>query len=93
MAAIIPKTAKIHAIHFHPKAFSIYCMGPPDISPRLSCSRYFTASKDSAYFVAILKNAVIHIQKIAPKPPVVIAVATPTIVPVPIAPAKEVIKA
>ena len=46
--------------------------------------RYFTASNPSAYFVAIPKNAATSIQKSAPGPPVVIAVATPTMFPVPI---------
>ena len=35
-------------------------------------------------FVAIPKKAKTHIQKIAPGPPIAIAVATPTILPVPI---------
>ena len=58
-------------------------MGPPAISPTLFVSRYFTASTDSPYFVARPKAALIHIQTIAPGPPSTIAVATPTILPVP----------
>ena len=42
------------------------------------------ASKPSAYLVAIPKKAETHIQNIAPGPPTAIAVATPTILPVPI---------
>ena len=58
-------------------------MGPPAISPRSSVVRYFTASSPSAYFVAMPKNAAIHIQKMAPGPPTFTAVATPTMLPVP----------
>ena len=42
-----------------------------------------TASRPSAYLVAIPKKAAIHIQKIAPGPPTLTAVATPTMLPVP----------
>ena len=45
--------------------------------------RYFTASRPSEYFVAIPNNAASHIQNIAPGPPATIAVATPTMLPVP----------
>ena len=45
----------------------------------------------SEYLVAIPKRAVSHIQKIAPGPPKVIAVATPTILPIPTVAAKAVI--
>ena len=41
------------------------------------------ASKPSAYLVAMPKKAASHIQKSAPGPPMQIAVATPTILPVP----------
>jgi hypothetical protein len=43
--------------------------------------------------VAIPKIAVIHIQNTAPGPPRITAVATPTILPVPIVAARAVIKA
>jgi hypothetical protein len=43
----------------------------------------FSASKPSAYFVAIPSKAANHIQNNAPGPPATIAVATPTILPVP----------
>ena len=42
------------------------------------------AKTPSAYFVAIPKKADTHIQNNAPGPPAAIAVATPTIFPVPI---------
>ena len=52
--------------------------------PSFFSSRKWTASIDSAYFVAIPNKAASHIQKSAPGPPSAIAVATPTIFPVPI---------
>ena len=51
------------------------------------------ASAHSAYFVEIPNAAAIHIQTRAPGPPSTIAVATPTILPVPIVPANAVINA
>ena len=51
--------------------------------PSSAVTRYFTASKHSAYFVAVPTKAAIHIQNNAPGPPATIAVATPTIFPVP----------
>ncbi|CSC74922.1 Uncharacterised protein [Vibrio cholerae] len=45
--------------------------------------RYFTASKHSAYLVAMPNRAASHIQNRAPGPPSLIAVATPTMFPVP----------
>mgnify|MGYP004713797299 CR=1 FL=1 len=51
------------------------------------------ASAHSAYFVEIPNAAAIHIQTSAPGPPSTMAVATPTILPVPIVPASAVIKA
>ena len=52
--------------------------------PSLSTVRYLTASKPSAYLVPIPKNAATIIQKSAPGPPTPMAVATPTMLPVPI---------
>ena len=56
------------------------------MSPWLSVVRYLMASSPSAYFVAMPKKAAIHIQKIAPGPPALTAVATPTMLPVPTEP-------
>src|SRR5690625_5890309 len=67
-------------------------MGPPAISPRASCTRYFTASTASAYFVAMPNTAVIHIQNTAPGPPSTTAVATPAILPVPMVAESAVIR-
>ena len=47
-------------------------------------TRYFCASRASAKMVDMPKMAENHIQKIAPGPPAVIAVATPATLPVPI---------
>jgi len=46
-------------------------------------TRYLTDSRASQYLVAIPTSPVIHIQNRAPGPPRAIAVATPTILPVP----------
>ena len=61
--------------------------------PFLSTSRYFTANIHSAYLVAIPKKAASHIQKSAPGPPALRAVATPTMLPVPTVAARAVHKA
>ena len=53
------------------------------ICPSSATTRYFTASRHSEYFVAVPTSAAIHIQNKAPGPPATIAVATPTILPVP----------
>ena len=66
-----------------PIPFFIAYIGPPAISPTLFVSRYLTASTDSPYFVESPKRALTHIQTRAPGPPSTIAVATPTILPVP----------
>ena len=52
--------------------------------------RYLTASRPSAYLVAMPRNAATSIQNNAPGPPVPIAVATPTMLPVPIVAASAV---
>ena len=66
-----------------PMPFFMAYMGPPAISPTLFVSRYFTANTDSPYFVDSPKAALIHIQTMAPGPPKTMAVATPTMFPVP----------
>ena len=66
-----------------PMPFFIAYIGPPAISPTEFVSRYLTARTDSAYLVDRPNAALIHIQTIAPGPPSTIAVATPTILPVP----------
>ena len=49
----------------------------------MSTLRYFTASRPSENFVAMPNSAASHIQNIAPGPPATMAVATPTMFPVP----------
>ena len=66
-----------------PMPFFMAYIGPPAISPTEFVSRYLTAKTDSAYLVDSPNAALIHIQTIAPGPPSTIAVATPTILPVP----------
>ena len=51
------------------------------------------ASTASAYIVAMPKNAIIHIQKIAPGPPMSIAPQAPTMLPVPTCAAIAVVSA
>ena len=46
-------------------------------------TRYRTPSTASAYLVAIPTAAVTHIQKMAPGPPMRMAVATPPMLPLP----------
>ena len=53
-------------------------------------SRYFTPRRASAYLVAMPTNPHIHIQKMAPGPPVNRAVATPPIFPFPTVAARAV---
>ena len=90
--AAAPKKAKSFASqsHFSPIPISIYRIGPPDISPFLSTVRYLMERSPSAYFVAIPRKAAAHIQKSAPGPPAAIAVATPTMFPVPMVAASAV---
>ena len=71
---------------------SVY-IGPPHISPFSLTVLYLPASAHSAYLVDIPKAAEIHIHTRAPGPPSTIAVATPTILPVPTVAASAVIKA
>ena len=75
-----------------PIPFFMAYIGPPAISPTEFVSRYFTAKTDSPYLVESPNAALIHIQTIAPGPPSTIAVATPTIFPVPTVAESAVIK-
>ena len=81
MAATTLKNTAIQR-HFRPRRM-VY-MGPPWTSPLRSRTRYFTASSDSAYFVDMPKIPVTMHQNTAPGPPMQTAVATPTMLPVPI---------
>ena len=68
-------------------------MGPPIIFPVRVFTRYFTARRPSPYLVAIPNTPVIQHQKMAPGPPRATAVATPTMLPVPMVAASEVASA
>ena len=58
-------------------------IAPPSMLPLWSFTRYFTAANVSEYFVAMPNTPVSHIHSTAPGPPARIAVATPTMLPVP----------
>ena len=75
------------------KAFFIVYIGPPDISPFSLVSRYLMASMHSLNLDVRPKAADIHIHIRAPGPPDTIAVATPTILPVPMVAASAVVSA
>ena len=75
------------------KPFFMVNIGPPFISPFALTSRYLIASMHSENFDVRPKHAEIHIQTRAPGPPANIAVATPTILPVPMVAASAVISA
>ena len=70
---------------------SVY-IGPPVTVPASFFARYFTASMLSANFVEspIRAERIIHMR--APGPPMTIAVATPTIFPVPMVAASSVVR-
>ena len=76
-----------------PNAASITYMGPPAHWPRWSRRRKRTASTLSVKMVAMPKRAESSIHTRAPGPPATKAVATPTILPVPMVAARAVIRA
>ena len=75
------------------KPFFMVYIGPPDISPFSFTSLYLMASIHSENFDVSPNNAEIHIHTRAPGPPDTMAVATPTILPVPIVAANAVVSA
>ena len=74
------------------RPFFMVNIGPPAISPLAFTSRYLTASIHSANLLVRPKQAEIHIQTRAPGPPENMAVATPTMLPVPMVAANAVIR-
>ena len=70
--------------------FLRYSMGPPRHAPSGPFSRYSMPSVFSANAVIMPKNAETHIQNTAPGPPMVSAVATPAMLPVPTVAARAV---
>ena len=91
--AIPANTANATPSHFCFKPFSRAYIGPPNIIPSDVFTLYFTAKRPSPYFVAIPNKPVNQHQNTAPGPPAAIAVATPTILPVPIVAASAVASA
>ena len=81
------------ASHFQPSPRSSAYMGPPSIRPSSALTRYLIASRPSLYFVAMPNTPESQHHNTAPGPPSATAVATPTILPVPIVAAKAVAKA
>ena len=74
-------------------AFFIVYIGPPLISPLAFTSRYLIASIHSENLDVRPNAADIHIHTSAPGPPDTMAVATPTIFPVPMVAASAVVSA
>ena len=75
------------------KPISATHIGPPCGLSGLSIFRYNMESVTSMSFIDIPNIAIIHIQKIAPGPPSVIARATPLMFPSPTVPDKAVVSA
>jgi hypothetical protein len=92
-AAIAVKIQNNTASHLECKPFSKAYIGPPNIVPSEVLTRYFTDNKASPYFVAIPNTPVSQHHSTAPGPPRPIAVATPTMFPVPIVAANAVVSA
>ncbi len=92
-AATAVRNAKSTPSHFCRSPRSRTYIGPPAIRPEGVTIRYFTASNASLYFVAMPNTPVSHIQSTAPGPPAATAVATPTMLPVPIVAARAVVRA
>src|SRR5699024_8502081 len=70
-----------------------YYRGQPVFSPAVSVPRNRTPKTASAYLDAMPTRPVTHIQNKAPGPPIPMAVATPTILPVPTVAASAVVNA
>ena len=68
-------------------------IAPPIIVPFSLLTRYLIAINVSAYFVAMPKIPVSHIQRTEPGPPMAIAVPTPMMLPVPIVEESAVVSA
>ena len=88
-----PKKAKIIPSHFIFRPRSSAYIAPPCILPSFVFTLYFTAIRDSEYFVAIPNTPVSQHQRTAPGPPSATAVPTPMILPVPMVEARAVVSA
>src|SRR3989339_1233868 len=92
-AAKAVKTANSPAQNLKLRARSKTYIGQQAMVPSAVLIRYLIDSRASPYLVAIPKRPVNQIHKTAPGPPIAIAVATPTMLPVPIVAAKAVVRA
>ncbi len=92
-AATAVNTANNTAAHFIFNPRSRAYIGPPNIVPSDVRTLYFTPSRASEYFVAMPNTPVNQVHSTAPGPPSATAVATPTMLPVPIVAAKAVVRA
>ena len=84
----MPQTANIRArgLNPGPSPVSIKYMGPPCAMPSSSCLRYMQASVQVKNLVHMPSRPATHIQNMAPGPPMLMAIATPAILPMPIVP-------
>ena len=92
-AAMAPNSAKSQAVHLSPRPCSRKYIGPPAIVPSGCIWRYLMPRTTSANLVAIPKIPVNHIQTGAPGPPMLIAAATPAILPLPTVAERAIINA
>ena len=81
------------ASHFQPRPRSRAYMGPPSMRPSSVLMRYLMASSPSPYFVAMPNTPDSQHHSTAPGPPRATAVATPTMLPVPMVAASAVASA
>ena len=81
------------ASHFQPNPRSRAYIGPPNMRPSSAFTRYLMASRPSLYLVAMPNTPESQHQSTAPGPPRATAVATPTMLPVPMVAASAVAKA
>ena len=88
-----PNRANRKPSHFIFRPLSRAYIAPPCMRPSLVFTRYLTAIRDSAYFVAIPNTPVSQHHRTAPGPPSAIAVPTPIMFPVPIVAASAVVSA
>ena len=92
---INPPIAKSIAsgLKFFPRPHSIKYIGPPCSIPSSSCLRYRQESVHVKNLIIMPNRPATHIQNIAPAPPILIAIATPAIFPIPIVPESATVNA
>ena len=92
-AYIAPSTLPSRRMPWSASPRERYHIGPPETEPSSCSERYFTASTTSAHFRLMAKKPITTIQKVAPGPPMAMAIATPAILPSPIVPESAVERA